>query len=381
MSNTTRLFIAMAIIIVVVLSFGAGYFVRAQVPVQYPAGLDTIAEVWDHVTSEYVDPSAINTGNLSQAAIEGIMDALNDPYSVYLDKANYERFSTSLQGNYEGIGAFVNQASENVTIVSLIPGSPAESAGLMPGDTIEAVDGQSLAGMSLIEAISLIRGPEGTSVTLRVLHENATESVTVTIVRAKLEIPSVTLDWQGDIALVSIAQFDENTSRELTTEVENINGHAGAKGIVLDLRYNPGGLLDIVVEVASHFITEGFIVSVQSNIGTIAEYKAVTVDATTDLPMVVLVNHASASGAEVLSGALQDHDRAVVVGETTFGKGSVDNLYRLKDGSGLYLTIMRWLTPDGRLIEGHGIDPDIRLTLTGHDAVDWAVERLDSGNP
>ncbi len=379
MSNTTRLLIAMAIIIVVVISFGAGYFVRAQIPVTYPAGLDKIAEVWDHITKEYVDPAAINTDNMSASAIEGILKALDDPYSTYLDKNSYERFSTSLQGNYEGIGAYVSMVSGNITITSLIPGSPAEAAGLQAGDTIEAVDGQSLAGVNLMEAISLIRGPEGTSVNLTVRHEGTAAPVAVTITRAKLEVPSVMMTWQGDIAIMTITQFTKTTPDEIIPYIQEINANTNARGIVLDLRNNPGGLLAAVVDVASHFITDGLIVEVQSNIGTIARYEAETFEDTTALPMVVLVNHASASGAEVLTGALQDHDRALVAGETTFGKGSVDNLYRLSDGSGLYLTIMRWLTPNGRLIEGQGITPDVHLDLTGQAAIDWAVGQLTGG--
>jgi carboxyl-terminal processing protease len=380
MSNTTRLLIATAIIIVVALSFGAGYFVRARIPVHYPEGLDKIAEVWDHITKEYVDPAAIDTDNLSRAAIEGLLDALDDPYSAYLDKHGYDMFTTSLQGGYEGIGAYVSMISGNVTITSLIPGSPAEADGLLAGDIIQAVNGQSLAGMNLVEAIAMIRGPEGTAVSLTILHEDTALPVEVDIVRAKLDVPSVMMNWEGDIAHLIITQFTEKTADEVTAYVQQINDNPDARGIVLDLRNNPGGLLAAVVDVASHFITEGLIVEVQSNIGTIAEYKAVKEDVTTDLPMIVLVNHGSASGAEVLSGALQDHGRALIAGERTFGKGSVDNLYPLEDGTGLYLTIMRWLTPDGRLIEGQGIDPDVPLDLTGQAAVDWAVDRLDSGD-
>jgi carboxyl-terminal processing protease len=380
MSNTTRLLIATAIIIVVALSFGAGYFVRARIPVHYPEGLDKIAEVWDHITKEYVDPAAIDTDNLSRAAIEGLLDALDDPYSAYLDKHGYDMFTTSLQGGYEGIGAYVSMISGNVTITSLIPGSPAEADGLLAGDIIQAVNGQSLAGMNLVEAIAMIRGPEGTAVSLTILHEDTAQPVVVDIVRAKLDVPSVMMNWEGDIAHLIITQFTEKTADEVTAYVQQINDNPDARGIVLDLRNNPGGLLAAVVDVASHFITEGLIVEVQSNIGTIAEYKAVKEDVTTDLPMIVLVNHGSASGAEVLSGALQDHGRALIAGERTFGKGSVDNLYPLEDGTGLYLTIMRWLTPDGRLIEGQGIDPDVPLDLTGQAAVDWAVDRLDSGD-
>ena len=379
MSNTTRLFIAIAIIIVVAISFGAGYFVRAQIPPNYSPGLDKIVEVWDHISKDYVSPSSVNTDNLSASAIEGMLKALNDPYSAYLDKTDYERFSTSLAGNYEGIGAYVSMDSGNVTIVSLISGSPAEAAGLMSGDIIKGVDGQSLEGMSLPEAIALIRGPEGTSVNLTIQRPSEANPMEISIVRAKLEVPSVLLKWQGDIAVITITQFTKTTPDEIIPIIQQINAKASAKGIVLDLRNNPGGLLSAVVDVASHFITSGLIVEVQSNYGTVAQYKAENLPDTTDLPMVVLVNHASASGAEVLSGALQDHQRAVIAGEVTYGKGSVDNLYRLDDGSGLYLTIMRWLTPNGRLIEGKGITPNVPLTLTGQEELDWAVNQLNSG--
>ncbi len=379
MSNTTRLFIAIAIIIVVVISFGAGYFVRAQIPASYPEGLDIVAEVWNQIETSYVAPSALNTANMSVSAIQGIIKALNDPYTTYLSKSDYKRFSASLHGNYEGIGAYVSLQSGNLTVVSLIPGSPAEQAGLKAGDVIEAVGGQNLAGMSLEEAISLIRGPEGTSVNLTVLHEGTASPVVISITRAKLDVPSATLKWQGDIAVIAITQFTETTPNEITSIIQQINANANAKGIVLDLRNNPGGLLTAVVDVASHFITSGIIVEVQNHNGTIAKYKAEKMDDTTSLPMVVLVNHASGSGSEVLSGALQDHQRALIAGETTFGKGSVDNLYQLDDGSGLYLTIMRWLTPDGQLIEGKGITPNVHLDLTGQAELDWAVNRLNNG--
>lgn len=379
MSNTTRLIAASAIIIVIAISFGAGYFTHSQLPPDYPEGLDRVTEVWDIISEEYVDPSRFDSDNLSRAAIEGMIDMLDDPYTSYLDNNGFELFSSRLEGGFEGIGAYVTMDEDLLTIISPIAGSPAESAGIRAGDIILEIDGEAVNGMGLAEAITLIRGPEGTTVSLLVQHDDGTEPVTIDIVRAKIEVPSVILEWEGDIAHLTITQFNERTAVELTPVIEEIN-ESGARGIVLDLRGNPGGLLDTVIRVASHFIPEGVIVEVQSNIGTIATYEAEDVEAVTDLPMIVLVNEASASGSEVLSGALQDYGRALIAGTVTFGKGSVNNLYKLRDGSGLYLTIMRWLTPDGRLIEGQGIEPDTVLDLTGPEAVRWAVGKLTEGS-
>ncbi|MCJ7605362.1 MAG: S41 family peptidase, partial [Dehalococcoidales bacterium] len=335
MSNTSKLLIASAIIIVFALSFGAGYFVHSQLPPDYPEGLDTVAEVWDIIGEEYVDPSRFDTDNLSRAAIEGMIDLLDDPYTSFLDDNGYELFSSRLAGGFEGIGAYVTMDDDRLMIIAPIAGSPAEAAGIRAGDIILEIDGEPVNGMSLAEAIMLIRGPEGTNVTLLVLHEDETEPVTIDIIRAKIEVPSIILEWEGDIAHLTITQFDERTAEDLTPVIREIN-ESGARGIVLDLRDNPGGLLDTVVEVASHFIPEGVIVEVESSIGTIATYKAEEVGAVTDMPMIVLVNEFSASGSEVLAGALQDYGRAHIAGTVTFGKGSVNNLYELRDGSGLY---------------------------------------------
>jgi carboxyl-terminal processing protease len=180
---------------------------------------------------------------------------------------------------------------------------------------------------------------------------------------------------RGDIACIFLLSFTERTEEQLTTVIKQLKA-ANAKGIVLDLRDNPGGILDTVIRVASTFITEGIIVKVRSNQGVIETHEAVAVEETTDLPMVVLVNENSASGAEVLSGALQDRNRAVIAGNTTYGKGSVTLPIQLSDGSGLFVTIARWLTPNDRLIEGQGIIPDIKLEITYEDELQWAIDYL-----
>jgi carboxyl-terminal processing protease len=199
--------------------------------------------------------------------------------------------------------------------------------------------------------------------------------VQIDIVRARVEVPSVVAEMRGDIVHIIISQFTTRTETEFEPVIEDLKSE-NARGIVLDLRGNPGGPLEIVVQVASHFITDGVIASVRSNQGEIERYDAVGGEVTTDLPVVVLVDEFSASGSEVLSGALQDYGRAVIAGNVTYGKGSVNILRQLSDGSGIYITIARWLTPKCRLIEGHGIDPDIKLELTGEEALQWAIDYL-----
>jgi carboxyl-terminal processing protease len=225
------------------------------------------------------------------------------------------------------------------------------------------------------EAIIKVRGPKGTIVRLLVLHEGETTPVEIGIVRDTMDIPSLNYEMKGETAYINITDFTERTPDELDTALQSLKDE-NATGIILDLRGNPGGLLDQVIEVASFFLQEGIVVQVRSNQGEIEVHYVNEDRPETDLPMVVLVDESSASGSEVLAGALRDHERATIAGTTTYGKGSVNALYPLSDGSGLYITIARWLTPDGRLIEGQGIEPDIALDITGDEEVQWAIDYL-----
>ena len=204
-------------------------------------------------------------------------------------------------------------------VIAPIADSPADEAGILAGDTIMEIDGESVNDMSLAEAIIKIRGPRGTEVTLLILHEGESEPVEIKIIRATIEVPSVRFEMRGDIAYIIITQFSERTESELAPVIQQLK-EENASGIVLDLRGNPGGLLETVVEVASNFITEGTLVEVMSNQGRVAALKVIASPVTTDLPMVVLVDNTSASGSEVLAGALQDHNRALIAGNTTFGR-------------------------------------------------------------
>ena len=336
-------------------------------------GIKLIEEAWDLLAGG--NPGAVDTESLKNAAIAGMVGVLDDPYTSYLDTEHYELGISSLEGEFDGIGAYVSVQEGELVIIAPIADSPADKAGIKAGDIIKEIEGEPVGDMSLAEAIIKIRGPKGTPVTLLVLHEGDTEPVEIEIIRDRIEVPSIRFEMRGDIAYIRLTQFSERTESELTPIIRELN-ESNTRGIILDLRGNPGGLLDTVVQVASHFVTEGVVVQVKSNRGKIATLKAVSSSVTTDLPMVVLVDGTSASGSEVLSGALQDHNRALIAGDNTFGKGSVNVLHKLDDGSGLYVTTARWLTPDGRLIEEQGIEPDIKLELTGDEAVDWAVDYL-----
>jgi carboxyl-terminal processing protease len=375
MSETSKIIYSAAMVVAIILAFGIGFSTgQSSMPV-ITTGVDVINQAWNYLSSDYVDPAKLNSDNMTRAAIVGMVSTIDDPYTTYLTKSQLNEFLTGIQGKYAGIGAVVTAQDEKIMIVNVFPGSPAEKAGLKSGDTIMEINGETATGLNLDIAVGKIRGPADTTVTLLILHQNETEPVTVDITRANVELPSVYYKMQGDIACISLLQFTERTENELVTIIKQLK-EANAKGIVLDLRGNPGGLLDIAVQVASSFIPEGIIVKIRSKDGTVETREAVSGLETTDLPMVALVNQFSASGAEVLTGALQDHQRALIAGNTTYGKGSVNMPIQLSDGSGLYITIARWLTPHDRLIEGQGIEPDVKLDLTWDAELQWAIDYL-----
>ncbi len=378
MSKLSKIFVSMLLVVVIALAFGGGFTFGKVRGSRVAEGLDIVGQAWNFILTDFVDRARLNSENMSRAAIEGIIGTLNDPYTSYLNAREYESFGSSLSGGFVGIGIIVSIQDKKLLIVAPIPNSPAEKAGLKSGDSILRINGESVTGMSLDVAASKIKGPAGTTVKLLILHEGETEPVEMEITRTRVEIPSIHFEMRGNIAYINIAQFTERTETELAPVIQKL-GEENAKGIVLDLRGNPGGFLDIVVKVTSHFMTEGVIVEVKSNLDKIDTYSVSPGVASTNLPMVVLVDNFSASSSEVLAGALQDHHRALISGNTTYGKGSVNYLHQLSDGSGLYITTGRWLTPNGRLIEGHGIEPDIKLKLTGEDAIKWAVDYLTSG--
>lgn len=377
MSNTMKyILIILTSVAIIALAFGTGYNLGRD-PAGSRDGMELVEEAWDIIFRDYVGQEQLEPHELSKGAIEGMIEALDDPYSSYIDAETYEIGMSGLEGEIEGIGAQVGMREEKLTIISPIPESPADRAGLKPEDVVLEIGGESTAGMSMIEAVLKIRGPKGTTVTLLIQHKDEAEPVEVSITRATIELVSVVMEMKEDIARLRITHFSKRTAAELETTLQEIE-QADARAIILDLRGNPGGILETVIQVASQFLKEGVVLKVVDNQGeqTVLEVKPKAV--VNELPMVVLVNEFSASGSEVLAGALQDHGRATIAGSQTFGKGSVNIPRELQDGSGIYITTARWLTPDGRRIEGEGIEPDIQLELEGEEAIQWAIDYLES---
>lgn len=334
-------------------------------------------EAWNIVHSEFVD-QPLDDVTLMRGAIRGMMEAVGDKQTFYMDPVVYETETSALSGEYEGIGAFVDTTGDYLSIISPIEGSPAEAAGLRPGDLIIAIDGVDMTGTPPEEARQKVIGPAGTTVTLSVAREGQEEPLEFIITRAKITIPSVTGKMlENDIAYIDINQFGDKTTSELNTVLGELLPQ-NPKGIIIDLRNNGGGYLQTSIEVASEFIDKGVILYERYGDGSRDTYNALGNGRATDLPIVVLVNEGSASASEILAGALQDYERAQLVGVITYGKGSVQQWIPLSDENGAArVTIARWLTPDERLIDGVGLTPDFTVELTEDDVAAERDPQLD----
>ena len=336
----------------------------------------------DAMTNEAQSEDRTNPEHLAFVAVEAMLDALDDPYTTFLSPDEFTLYIQNSQGSFGGIGATVGLVGSRITIRAPIPDTPAERAGIRAGDVILEVDGESTQGWTVLESVIRIRGPEGTPVRLLVLHEDEEEPVEIEIVRATIPIASV--DWTmlpDRIAHVEISSFADNTDEQVSDIIEEAQV-MGAQAMILDLRDNPGGLLSTTVNIASEFLKDGIVLYSMDGDGHRTDYEVNPDGKAQDLPLAVLVNEHSASGSEVLAGALRDHGRAVLIGENTFGKGSVNLPQSLADGSGLYYTIGRWYSPNGHLIEGDGLAPDISVEAGEEDGPDsqleHAVEYLQS---
>jgi carboxyl-terminal processing protease len=322
-------------------------------------------EAWSLARDRYVEPDDAQPDEMIAGAVNGMLDTLGDEgHTRFLSAEEATSWDESLRGSFEGIGAYIDVRDGQTVIVAPIEGSPAERAGLRAGDVIVAVNGESTNGWTVDDLRTAVRGPKGTDVTLRVLHPDASEPVEIVVTRDEVVVPSVS--WRmlpDDVALVRLASFDSDAGGELKAALQAAQDE-GARAVILDLRNNPGGLLDQAIEVASQFLPEGTPVLLEENRAGEREATATRGGgAALELPLVVLINENSASSAEIVSGALQDAGRATLIGETTFGTGTVLTPFRLSDGSRLLLGTQQWLTPEGRLIRGQGIEPDELVAL------------------
>jgi carboxyl-terminal processing protease len=343
-------------------------------------------EAWSIVHEKYVDQPLDDTA-LMRGAISGMVRALDDPHSSYMDPLEYEFFQTDLGGELEGIGAMVEQAGDFVRIVSPLPGSPAEAAGIRPGDLIVKVDDTDIMGMDYLLVVKMVRGPAGSKVHLTIQREGESDLLEFDIVRAKITIPSVESRMlEGSVGYVKINDFGEKTTSELRTQLKALLAQKPV-GLVLDLRGNPGGYLDTGIEVASQFVGQGVIVRERFGDGREKTYDAIRGGLATGLPLVVLIDKGSASASEIVAGAIQDTQRGTILGETSYGKGSVQTLTPLSGENGVVrVTVARWLTPGGRSIHKLGITPDVTVELTDEDReadrdpqLDEAVRLLTGG--
>ncbi len=355
----------------------------ADQPAEVPDGLQIVWEAYSILVREYVAREKIDPDVLAEAAVIGMLDALEDRYTSYISPKTFQIDQAGFQGKFGGIGAQVEAAPDRkgVIITRPLPNTPAEKAGIKAGDRILAVDGEDATGWSVLEAVNKIRGENGTQVVLTVEHVGSLDPVDITIIRGTIEETSVIIRQVADTPYgrIRISQFTAETAREVRQGVQELIDD-GATGIILDLRGNPGGLLTATVDVASEFLTEGLVTYEVNSRGSRQDWVVKKGGKFPEIPLVTLVDNFSASGSEVLTGALQDHGRTVVIGTNTFGKGSVNLLRGLSNGGGVYLTIGRWFTPNGRLIEEIGIDPDVVIEFD-LDAVGINPQTSEGGDP
>jgi carboxyl-terminal processing protease len=309
-------------------------------------------EVMRHISERFVD--AKDPSELYEMAVEGLINELGDPHTTFMRPRDYEQLRISTQGEYGGIGAQIGRRGEWVTIIAPLPETPAERAGLRAGDQIIEIDGESTRGWSEDQAVSRLRGPKGEAVDIRVARPGADQPIAVRIVRAEIHLRAVPSAYMVEpgIGYLDLAQFNETATQELQVAIDQLRGE-GARGLIIDLRRNPGGLLEQGLTISNMFLNRGQLIAETKSRLSNQNHRSTASgrDAYPELPIVVLVGPGSASASEIVAGALQDHDRALVVGRTTFGKGSVQTLYPLANNNWLKITTARWYTPSGRSIQ------------------------------
>jgi carboxyl-terminal processing protease len=335
-------------------------------------------KAWELVHELYVD-QPVDDVVLMRGAIKGMMESLGDEHSSYLDPEMLERFNAVLEGaEYEGIGAWVDLTKDYLTIVSPMPDSPAEKAGLRPGDKVIAINGEDMTGKDAAYARQLVLGPEGSTVRLTILRQGVEEPFDVEVKRAAIVTPSVSARMLDDnIGYIELFTFGDSTYEELQKALKELMPQ-NPRGIVLDLRNNGGGYRDTAVEVASQFVSQSPIMLEEFGDGRKEAFDAKRGGLATQVPLVVLINEGSASASEIVAGAIQDYKRGYLVGMTSFGKGSVQNFINLDDDQGaVRVTIARWLTPLGRQINGVGLQPDFPVEITEEDLAAGRDPQLD----
>ena len=353
--------------------FGVCWFSRPDV--QYPVG-DVSEEVqqsfrvyweaWHRIEQSFYTEAPLDTQEMIYGAVRGTVASLGDDHTVWVDPVAAAVLEEDLSGSFEGIGATVNTVDGLLTVIAPLSGSPAEQAGVRAGDVILEVDGEPITGLSVLQAVALIRGPEGTSVRLLIRRqsEGTVSEFELTITRAKLDLATVESRLLPEgLGYLKLNEFNGRAADEVHRALSDLLSQRPT-GLILDLRNNPGGLLSAAVDVASEFLDRGLVLVERRSLDDQGvEYSARRGGVATSIPLVVLVNEGSASASEIVAGAVQDRQRGILIGTTTFGKGSMQIPYTLSDGSSLIVTIARWYTPNGRGIDGQGLEPDIVVEM------------------
>ena len=369
-----------AVLGLLVLVFAAGVYTDQAYPEYLPyfghrsvnsVDLTELQQAIRLVQADYVDGN-VDTKKLSHGTVQGLISALGDPFSVYLDPDAYKRLQQSYQGRYSGIGIYLSFSPSYPVITGTVPGSPAAAGGLQAGDQIVKVGDKDMKGVTSDQATTLIQGPDGTKVTLEISRGG--QLLTKTLTRAEIHVPTVrSAVIANNVLYVRIYQFGTDTSTEFSSALSN--GLPGAVGIVLDLRGDPGGFISAADDVISQFVASGETFELRDRSGHVESHKVSGQHAAPTLPLVVLVDANSASASEIVAGSLQVHKRAKLVGTVTFGKGSVQQDFELTNGSDIHLTVKRWYLPNGQTIDHKGLTPDLAVTLPN------ATDAYDAASP
>ena len=356
----------------ILISFIFGYFVReieAERAFLGPQETDfsLIMESYHLLKNEFVDPSRIDDKILIHGAISGMVNALRDPHTIFLNPEDTKRFLEDSDGEFEGVGMEVGLRDNQFQVIAPLKGTPADKAGLLPGDKILKIDGVKTDEMSVGEAVNLIRGPKGSEVNLTIMREGWEGPKDISVVRDVIEVPS--LEWDlidGEIAHIKFYYFAGNADLEFRKIALDILD-SSAKGIILDMRGNSGGYLDVARQIGGWFMEKGEVFVIEDSIMGQRKDLVSGTGRLSHYPIVILINEGSASASEILAGALRDNQGIQLIGKTSFGKGSIQSLERLSDGSSIKITIARWLTPKGETISDKGLTPDIDVERTPED--------------
>jgi carboxyl-terminal processing protease len=377
-------------------AFVAGYFTNDFVElrqggtiVRQESDFDLFWEAWNLVQNNFIGELPLPK-EMTYSAIRGVISSLNDPYTVFIEPVVRMEEREQLQGSFGGIGAYLSRPEDGGDVfLEPIPGNPAELAGILMGDILLAVDGVEItADMTVTDIVDMVKGEKGSTVILTVLHPGESEPVDIEVKRDDILIPSVTyrlLTEDENIGYIQLTRFSGESTNEIQAAVTDLT-EQGADQLILDLRNNGGGLLDAAVNVSDHFLDEGPVLYQQTQGEDERTYESSDETLAPDVPMVVLVNGGTASASEILAGALRDRERAILVGQRTFGKGSVQLVFDLSDGSSVHVTSARWFTPDRHQLDQQGLEPDIAVEITqeaidnGRDEIlNRAIEYLQNG--